>query len=61
MWLTTVVFPPLWQARQFEPPCLDNLKPQTTYYYTIASMQATGESDGVKSSVNHFTTGLQLP
>jgi hypothetical protein len=38
-----------------------DLKPQTTYYYTIGSMQATGESDGVKSSINHFTTGLQLP
>ena len=35
---------------------LDNLKPQTTYYYTVDSMQATGKSDGVKSSVNHFTT-----
>ena len=21
MWLTTAVFPPLWQTRQFEPPC----------------------------------------
>ena len=35
---------------------LDNLKPQTTYYYTVDSMQANGKSDGVKSSVNHFTT-----
>ena len=35
---------------------LDNLKPQTTYYYTVGSMQATGKSDGVKGSVNHFTT-----
>jgi hypothetical protein len=35
---------------------LGNLKPQTTYYYTVDSMQANGESDGVKSSVNHFTT-----
>ena len=35
---------------------LDNLKPQTTYYYTVDSMQASGKSDGVKSSVNHFTT-----
>jgi phosphodiesterase/alkaline phosphatase D-like protein len=35
---------------------LDNLRPQTTYYYRVDSMQATGESDGVKSSVNHFTT-----
>ena len=35
---------------------LDNLKPQTTYYYTVGLIQATGKSDGVKSSVNHFTT-----
>jgi Purple acid Phosphatase, N-terminal domain len=35
---------------------LDNLKPETTYYYTVGSMQATGKSDGVKSSVNRFTT-----
>jgi len=35
---------------------LDNLKPQTTYYYTVDSIQATGKSDGVKTSVNHFTT-----
>jgi hypothetical protein len=35
---------------------LENLKPQTTYYYIVGSMQATGESDGVKSSVSHFTT-----
>jgi hypothetical protein len=35
---------------------LDNLKPQTAYYYTVDSMQANGKSDGGKSSVNHFTT-----
>ncbi len=35
---------------------LDNLEPQTTYYYTVDSMEATGKSDGVKSPVNHFTT-----
>jgi len=35
---------------------LDNLEPQTTYYYTVDSMEATGKSDGVKSSVKHFTT-----
>ena len=35
---------------------LDNLEPQTTYYYTVDSMEATGKSDGVKSSVDHFTT-----
>src|SRR5580704_10281639 len=31
---------------------LDNLKPQTTYYYTVDSMQANGKSDGVKGTVN---------
>jgi phosphodiesterase/alkaline phosphatase D-like protein len=30
------------------------LKPQTTYYYTVDSMQATGQSDGVKSKLAHF-------
>ncbi|HTF67256.1 MAG TPA: fibronectin type III domain-containing protein [Edaphobacter sp.] len=35
---------------------LDNLEPQTTYYYTVDSMEATGKSDGVKNLVNHFTT-----
>jgi hypothetical protein len=33
---------------------LDDLKPRTTYYYTVDSMEATGKSDGVKSSVNHY-------
>jgi hypothetical protein len=32
------------------------LKPQTTYYYVVDSMQATGQSDGVKSPVKSFTT-----
>jgi phosphodiesterase/alkaline phosphatase D-like protein len=31
------------------------LKPQTTYYYTVDSMQGTGASDGVKSKLAHFT------
>jgi hypothetical protein len=35
---------------------LDNLRSQIAYYYTVDSMQATGKSDGVKSSVNRFTT-----
>ena len=35
---------------------LDNLKPQTTYYYMVDSMQASGKSDGVKSPVKRFTT-----
>jgi phosphodiesterase/alkaline phosphatase D-like protein len=32
-----------------------DLKPQTTYYYTVDSMQGTGASDGVKSKVTRFT------
>jgi hypothetical protein len=32
------------------------LNPRTTYYYAVDSMQATGESDGVKSPVGRFTT-----
>ncbi|PYX93307.1 MAG: hypothetical protein DMG71_15580 [Acidobacteria bacterium] len=35
---------------------LDGLKPGTTYYYRVDSMEASGTSDGVKSPVKHFTT-----
>jgi phosphodiesterase/alkaline phosphatase D-like protein len=35
---------------------VNGLKPQTTYYYTVDSMQATGQSDGVKSKLTRFTT-----
>ena len=35
---------------------MDDLKPRTTYYYTVDSMEATGEGDGVKSTVKQFTT-----
>ena len=35
---------------------LDDLEPRTTYYYTVDSVEATGKSDGVRSSVNRFTT-----
>ena len=34
---------------------VNGLKPQTTYYYTVDSMQGNGKSDGVKSTVAHFT------
>jgi phosphodiesterase/alkaline phosphatase D-like protein len=34
---------------------VDGLRPQTTYYYTVDSAQATGKSDGVNSSVHQFT------
>jgi hypothetical protein len=35
---------------------VDSLTPQTTYYYMVSSMGADGESDGVQSPVNQFTT-----
>jgi hypothetical protein len=35
---------------------VDDLSPQTTYYYTVTSMGADGESDGVQSPVRQFTT-----
>ena len=35
---------------------VNGLRPRTTYYYTVDSMDANGTSDGVKSPVNHFTT-----
>jgi Purple acid Phosphatase, N-terminal domain len=35
---------------------MQDLKPQTTYYYTVTSMGSGGASDGVESAVNHFTT-----
>jgi phosphodiesterase/alkaline phosphatase D-like protein len=34
---------------------VSGLKPQTTYYYTVDSMQGNGRSDGVKSALAHFT------
>jgi len=35
---------------------LQPLKPDTTYYYKVTSMGYDGLSDGVESSVHHFTT-----
>ena len=35
---------------------MDGLKPRTTYYYTVESIEGNGKSDGAKSSVKHFTT-----
>src|SRR6267378_3436316 len=35
---------------------IQGLKPATTYYYTVESMEANGKSDGVISPVNTFTT-----
>ena len=33
-----------------------DLKPQTTYYYKVTSVEASGASDGVESTVAQFTT-----
>jgi phosphodiesterase/alkaline phosphatase D-like protein len=35
---------------------LDDLKPGTTYYYTVGSMGSNGTNDGTKSTVKQFTT-----
>ena len=35
---------------------IDDLKPRTTYYYTVESIGSDGRNDGVKSPVRHFTT-----
>src|SRR5882724_10057222 len=35
---------------------MDDLKPRTTYYYSVGSMEANGTDDGTKSIVKQFTT-----
>jgi phosphodiesterase/alkaline phosphatase D-like protein len=40
---------------------MDGLKPRTTYYYKVDSMEANGKGDGVKSTVKHFTTPSARP
>jgi hypothetical protein len=35
---------------------LYDLKPRTTYYYTVDSVESNGKSDGVTSPVQTFTT-----
>lgn len=35
---------------------IEGLKPQTTYYYTVDSMEANGKRAGLKSTVKKFTT-----
>jgi Purple acid Phosphatase, N-terminal domain len=35
---------------------MDDLKPGTTYYYTVGSMEANGGDDGTKSTVRQFVT-----
>lgn len=37
------------------------LKPGTTYYYTVGSMEANGKDDGTKSTVKQFTTPASNP
>jgi hypothetical protein len=34
---------------------MDGLKPKTTYYYKVTSIESNGKSDGGESSVNRFT------
>jgi len=35
---------------------LEDLKPGTTYYYTVGSMEANGTDDGTKSAIKQFST-----
>jgi len=35
---------------------LDDLKPGTTYYYTVGSMGSNGADDSIKSTIKQFTT-----
>src|ERR1700730_6756367 len=35
---------------------MEGLKPRTTYYYTVGSMEADGTDDGTNSTVKQFTT-----
>jgi hypothetical protein len=35
---------------------MDDLKPGTTYYYMVGSIEANGTDDGTKSAVKQFTT-----
>lgn len=35
---------------------LYNLPPRTTYYYTVESIDSSGKSDGITSSIKTFTT-----
>src|ERR1700730_2027648 len=39
---------------------MEDLKPGTTYYYTVDSMGGDGTRDGVESTVYHFTTPADL-
>jgi len=35
---------------------VEGLKPRTTYYYKVTSIESNGKSDGVESPVSQFTT-----
>jgi hypothetical protein len=35
---------------------IPGVKPETTYYYWVSSIESNGRGDGVKSTVYHFTT-----
>ena len=35
---------------------MDDLKPRTTYYYTVGAIESNGKDDGLKSEVKQFTT-----
>jgi Purple acid Phosphatase, N-terminal domain len=35
---------------------IPGVKPETTYYYWVTSIESNGRGDGVKSTVYHFTT-----
>ena len=35
---------------------MNDLMPETTYYYTVGSMEANGTNDGTKSTIQQFTT-----
>jgi Purple acid Phosphatase, N-terminal domain len=35
---------------------IDDLKPRTTYYYTVGAMESNGKDDGLRSEVKQFTT-----
>jgi hypothetical protein len=39
---------------------LDDLKPGTTYYYAVGSMESNGKDDGTKSTIKPFTTPGEL-
>jgi Purple acid Phosphatase, N-terminal domain len=40
---------------------VENVKPGTTYYYSVSSMNADNTEDAVKSGVYHFTTTATAP